>query len=242
MTVSKFIFRFRFWIHAVIFVLGFATPWNWSRPLAMDRNGSTWLLLSTWIARNRWMSFTGATLTLLIFGTLFALAAALIRSWASAYLGVATVHSRSMHGDTVMAAGPYRYVRNPLYLGIVAHTFALALLMPPSGAIFAILAVTAMQLILIAGEEKFLSAKLGDGYSAYLGRVPRLLPSLRPRVEVSEERPSWQTSIPGEIYFWGVVLTFVLVGWKYNAALMTQGVLISLGVSLIVRALMPRRA
>ncbi len=242
MTASAFIFRFRFWIHALIFFLGFATPWNWSRPLAIDRNGSTWLQLSTWIARNGWMSFTGATVALLILGFLFALVAALVRSWAAAYLGAATVHSNSMHGDTVMAAGPYRYVRNPLYLGIVAHTFALALLMRPSGAILAIVSVTAMQLILIASEEKFLSAKLGDDYLGYLGRVPRLLPSLRPRVEASDEQPSWQTSIPGEIYFWGVVVTFLTVGWKYNASLITQGVLISLGLSLIVRGLMPRRA
>ena len=241
MRVSAVIFRLRFWILAVIFFLGFATPWDWSRRLPMDHLGSTWLLLSTWIARNGWMSFTGATVLLLVLGTLFALVAALVRSWASAYLGAATVHSPSMHGDAVVAAGPYRYVRNPLYLGTIVHTLALALLMPPSGAIFAIVAVTAVQFVLIAGEERFLSAKLGDAYRSYLGRVPRLLPSLRAKVESSEERPNWRSGVLGEFYFWGVVITFMTVGWKYNAALITQGVLISLGLSLVVRGLMPRR-
>jgi protein-S-isoprenylcysteine O-methyltransferase Ste14 len=239
MTVSAVIFRLRFWIHALIFFLAFAAPW--SRWLSMDRDGSTWLLLSTSFARNGWMSFTGATVAVLVLGTLLALAAALLRTWGSAYLGAATVHSWSMHGDAVMAAGPYRYVRNPLYLGIIVHTFALALLMPPSGAIFAIVAVTAMQFVLIAGEERFLSAKLGEPYRKYLGRVPRLLPSLRPKVEASEEQPNWRSGVLGEIYFWGVVAAFATVGWKYNASLITQGVLISLGVSLIVRGLMPRR-
>jgi len=242
MKISALIFRLRFWIHALIFFLGFTAPWDrWLR-LRMDTNGSTWLLISTWIARNGWLTFTTATVVVLVFGIWCALKSAVARTWASAYLGPATVQSWSMHGDTLMAAGPYRYVRNPLYLGIIIHAFALALLMPPSGAIFALATIVAMQLILIAGEEKFLSAKLGELYKEYLRHVPKLFPALRPRVPSSGERPNWLTGIVGEIYFWGVVLSFLTVGWRYNTALITQGVLISLGVSLIVRAFMPRRS
>jgi hypothetical protein len=46
----------------------------------------------------------------------------------------------------------------------------------------------------------------------------------------------------GEIYMWGVVAAFAALGWRYNAALVAQGVLVALGVSLVARAFLPRRA
>ncbi len=145
-----------------------------------------------------------------------------------------------MHGDQVVAAGPYRFLRNPLYLGTFVHTLALALLMPPSGAIFCIFVIGLFQLRLIASEEAFLTAKLGEPYLAYRARVPALLPALTPRVPASPTQPKWLQAFLGELYFWGVFLAFVIAGWRYNAFLIIQGVLISLGVSLVARAFMPK--
>lgn len=242
MKVSALVFRFRFLIHAAIFLLGFNVPWDrWLR-LGLDDNGSTWLLLSTLPARNHWLSFSAATIAVMAFGAACALIAAVLRTWGSAYIGYSTVHSLSMHGDGVVAGGPYRYVRNPLYLGIIMMTFALALLMPPSGAIFSVVCIVLFELVLIACEEPFLSAKLGESYTAYRSRVPRLVPALTPRIPPSDARADWRTAFLGETYFWGFFLTWLIVGWRYNASLMTQGVLISLGVSLVVRALLPRRS
>ena len=39
---------------------------------------------------------------------------------------------------------------------------------------------------------------------------------------------------------WGVAGSFAVAGWRYNAALLIQCVLVSLGVSLVLRALGPR--
>jgi len=142
-----------------------------------------------------------------------------------------------MHGESVVAVGPYRYLRNPLYLGVFIHTFALALLMPPSGAIFCILAVGLFQLRLISGEESFLTAKLGEPYRAYCAKVPRIVPALTPRVPASPIQPKWPTAFLGEIYMWGVVVTFAIFGWRYNSILLIKGIIISLGVSLVVRGL-----
>jgi hypothetical protein len=47
-------------------------------------------------------------------------------------------------------------------------------------------------------------------------------------------------AVLGEIYGWGVVAAFVTVGGRYNAGLVTQGVLIALGASLVARALVPK--
>jgi hypothetical protein len=43
-----------------------------------------------------------------------------------------------------------------------------------------------------------------------------------------------------EIYMWGVVVSFLVFGWKYNAFLIIQGVVVSLGVSLVARAFVPK--
>jgi len=174
-------------------------------------------------------------------GIVWAFKGAFLRTWGTAYLSPSVVQDHSMQGEGVIAAGPYRYVRNPLYVGNFIHTFALALLMPPSGAIFCILAISIFQLRLIAVEESFLTTKLSAPYTAYCAKVPRLIPALTPRVPASTIQPKWLLAFLGEIYVWGVAVSFAILGWRYNSILIIKGVLISLGLSLIVRAFLPRR-
>ncbi len=229
-------FRFRFAIITIIFVLGFTTPWNYWLHLDTIR---TWQFLAAWPARSGWLSFSNATILVLLFGILCALIGASLRTWGSAYLSPSIVQDRAMHGETVVAAGPYRFVRNPLYLGTLIHTFALALLMLPSGAIFTIIAIGLFQLRLIGSEESFLTAKLGEPYLAYCAKVPRLIPALKPQVPASATHSTWPAAFFSEIYMWGVVFTFAVLGWRYNSILIIKGVLISFGISLIARAFLP---
>ena len=148
---------------------------------------------------------------------------------------------KTMRSDRVVADGPYRYLRNPLYVGTWIHTLALALLMPASGAIFTLVFIVLFQLRLIFGEAAHLRAKLGEPYMAYCAKVPRLLPSLRPQVAASGARPQWMRAALAEIFMWGVTASFAVLGWRYDANLLLQCVLVWLGVSLIVRALRPGR-
>jgi len=231
-------YRFRFLIHGIIYLLGFVAPWNnW---LHLD-SIRTWQLLAAWPARSGWISFSTATIVVLVLGVLCALVGAILRTCGSAYIGASIVQDGAMHGEGVVAAGPYRYLRNPLYLGTFIHTFALALLMPPSGAIFCILAIGFFQLRLIAAEEPFLTARLGEPYRAYCAKVPSLIPALSPRVTASSTAAKWPTAFLGEIYMWGVVASFAILGWRYNSILIIKGVVISLGLSLIVRAFIPKQ-
>ena len=239
MKATSLEFRFRYLISAVIYVLGFIAPWN--RWLHLD-TVRTWQWLASWPARAGWMSFSASTNAVLALGVFFALAAAVLRTWGAAYLGAGVVQDSSMHADRMVAAGPYRYMRNPLYLGMFLHTFALALLMLPSGALFTIVAIGVVQLRLLLAEEAFLRAKLGEPYRAYCAAVPRIVPSLRARVPASPVRPSWGPGFLSEIYMWGVVLSFLLFGWRYNSQLIIQGVVVSLGVSLVARAFVPKPA
>ena len=238
MKATPLEFRFRFLILASIYFLGFVAPWDQWLHLDTIR---TWQLIASWPTRAGWLSFNTATIVVLVFGIIWALKGAILRTWATAYLGPSIVQDKAMHGEGVVAAGPYRHLRNPLYLGTLLHTLALALLMPPSGAIFCIVAVFLFQHRLIAGEESFLTAKLGEPYLAYRAKVPSLFPAITPRVPASALEPNWPTAFLGEIYMWGVVITFAFFGWRYNSMLLIKGVLISLGASLIIRAFLPKR-
>jgi protein-S-isoprenylcysteine O-methyltransferase Ste14 len=244
MKATPFEFRFRFLIHAAIFILAFNAPWNrWLHLDSAGPNAHVWGTLAAHLAMLKpgVIGIAVAFNLLIIAGALCALASASLRTWASAYMGASTVHSAAMHGDAVVAAGPYRYFRNPLYVAIFIHTFALALLMPPSGAIFCIIVIGLFELRLIFGEEAFLTAKLGEPYLAYCARVPRLIPALTPRVPASSTRPNWLIAALSESYMWGAFLVFTIAGFRYNATLIMQGILIALGVSIVIRAFLPKR-
>jgi protein-S-isoprenylcysteine O-methyltransferase Ste14 len=233
MKATALEFRLRFLLGLIIYVLGFIAPWNIFLHLDSIR---TWQFLAAWPARTGWLGFSAATIAVLTIGILCALTGAFLRTWGSAYLDPSIAQSGAMHGEGVVAAGPYRYLRNPLYLGTFFHTFALALLMPPSGAIFCIIAIAFLQLRLIFAEESFLAAKQGASYVDYCTKVPRLFPSFTARIPASSLRPTWPIAFLSEIYMWGVFVSFATLGWRYNSVLIIKGVLISLGLSLIVRA------
>jgi protein-S-isoprenylcysteine O-methyltransferase Ste14 len=226
-------FRYRYWVHAAVFGLGFWSPWS----IGPTTRQSAWLTLGSLIARNSTVSFTIATVALLLAGILCATAAASLRTWGTACLGSFTVTDARMQAGTIVAEGPYRYVRNPLYLGTWLHSLALALLMPPTGAVFTILATAILQARLIAGEEPFLTASLGPAYAAYCTAVPRILPSFVPLTHTAGARPQWLQAIVTESYMIGVAVAFLTLGWRYNAFLLTQCVVVCLGLSLVVRAL-----
>ena len=247
-------FRFRYWIHALIFTLGFWAPWNYIQPAGAleiaSANTHTWGVLAAWLApylgpHGDPMNIVTAFNTLLGVAIFFAVAGAFLRTWGAAYLSTGVVESGAMHTATastsgVIEDGPYRHLRNPLYLGTFLHAVALSLLMSRSGAVFTIVATGLLQLRLIFGEEAFLARSLGAPYQAYCARVPRLLPSLRPRIAAAGREPRWFQAFAGEFYFWGVALSFAFLGWAYATPRLIQAVVISFGLALLVRAFTPR--
>jgi len=243
MKATRFEYRFRFIIHLLLFVLGFTAPWDYAWQLdPSGPNAHAWGVLAARLAETQWCSIVAAFNGLLVLGIVFAALGAFLRTWGAAYLSYKIVQSHAMHGSSIIADGPYRFMRNPLYLGTFFHALALALLMPPSGAIFCIVTIGLLQLRLILAEEPFLAAQLGQPYLDYCARVPRIVPALTPRVPAGGMRPHWPQAILGEIYVICVAVAFAGLGWRYNQLLLIRCVLISLGVSLVVRALLPRGA
>lgn len=101
------------------------------------------------------------------------------RIWAAGFVGRPARRGQPA-GDTLITAGPYAWVRNPMYLGTVIGVLAFAGM---SGLWYAVLAVAAVLGLVYGGvvlyEEAFLSARFGDKYRRYREAVPRLLPALR---------------------------------------------------------------
>jgi len=134
MKASALEFRLRMWIQIVIVFLGFWAPWL--GPLDWSRRISTLAWLAMEISRIGIASFAVATPVVIVAGGLAAAIGMILRVWGAAYLGYGTVHHEEMQGGAVIAAGPFRLMRNPLYVGGWFMMLAFCLLMTPSGALF----------------------------------------------------------------------------------------------------------
>jgi protein-S-isoprenylcysteine O-methyltransferase Ste14 len=236
MKASAIEFRLRMWIQIIIFFIGFWAPWL--GPVDFSRRISTLAWLAMEISRLGIASFSVVTPVVIVAGALVALAGAVLRVWGAAYLGYSTVHHEDMQGGAVMAAGPFRYVRNPLYLGGWFMMLAICLLMTPSGALFAMVLVTIFYLRLILGEEAFLEAKLGEPYKEYLHAVPRLVPRLRNGLPASTAKPHWLIAALTEINPIGVFVALAFLSWSYDNELMLKFILATFLLSMVVRGLM----
>jgi protein-S-isoprenylcysteine O-methyltransferase Ste14 len=245
MNATALGFRLRSWIFLVVLALGFTAPWELVLQLdGSGPNSHVWGQLAVLLSRGGALSISAAFNLVLVVGIVCAVAGAWMRTWGSAYLGVDVMSDAKMRADGVVADGPYAHLRNPLYVGAWLNTMALALLMPASGAIFTLVLMVAFQVHTILREEAFLRAKLGEPYVAYCAQVPRFLPKPRPQkrdlghpIVGSGTRPRWGQAAVAEIFMWGSAVTFALLGWRYDAHLLIQGVLVSLGASLVVKGM-----
>jgi protein-S-isoprenylcysteine O-methyltransferase Ste14 len=75
---------------------------------------------------------------------------------------------------TLVVSGPYRFTRNPMYVGLALFTVALALLMDIWWPVLLLVPVLlAIQWFVIAREEEYLERRFGADYIAYTQRVRR---------------------------------------------------------------------
>jgi len=203
---TEFEFRSRFWIIAGIFTLGFLLynldHVNLSAALSRlilgghpDENAAAF---GHWITR------------LFALATCLVALGAFIRSWAESYLHSSIVHDAALHADYLVADGPYRRVRNPLYLGNLFFAVGLGFLASRSGFLVISLGMLLFVYRLILREETSLLQSQGESYRRYVTAVPRLFPSLRARVPAAGAKPNWLDGFTGEIFMWGCALAIAV--------------------------------
>jgi protein-S-isoprenylcysteine O-methyltransferase Ste14 len=236
MRASAIEFRLRMLIMILIVFVGFWSPWLGGWDFGRRISTLEWLPLEA--SRLGLTSFAVATPIVIVLGALIALAGAVLRVWGTAYLGYSTVHHGDMQAGAVMADGPYRFVRNPLYLGGWFMMLAIALLMPPSGALFSMVLLTIFFLRLILGEEAFLTTQLGQPYQKYLRASPRLIPRIRSSLPPAGNKPHWLTALLTEIMPIGMFVTMAVLAWFYDQQLILEGLFWSFLASLFARGMM----
>ena len=80
----------------------------------------------------------------------------------------------------LLILGPYRYVRNPMYVGNISVVFAEALAFRSVGVLlYAILLSLVTHVYVTRSEEPALEARYGQAYRRYRETVPRWMPSVR---------------------------------------------------------------
>ena len=78
--------------------------------------------------------------------------------------------------SVLVAAGPYRHTRNPIYLGLTLIGLALALAFTSvAAALLTALAAIIIDRTVITREEAYLDRRFGDGYRRYCEAVRRWL-------------------------------------------------------------------
>lgn len=196
-AASEWEFRARFWFIFGIFALGFQVYW-------VD-HVNVCAALALLFYRNRVVApgqIDHLIAVLFWVGTGITALAALIRTWAGAYLRTAVVHDAALHGERLVADGPYRHVRNPLYLGNMLLVVGVGFLASRTGFVVLVLGMLIIVYRLILREEMTLLASQGESYRRYRDAVPRLWPSLAPRVRASGAKPDWLDGFCGELFMW----------------------------------------
>ena len=234
------LFRFRVLIFLVLYFIGFYAPWM--RYFSTGPVPSTWITLSAWLARTGLLDYARATVIVTIAVIACALLGAFFRLWATAYIGAGVMNDKSLRADHIVASGPYRYLRNPLYLGNLLTCLAVSILMPPSGALVFLAGCVLLTFALVAAEGPHLAQQLGAAYDAYRKQIPSFIPAIRAHVRPAPVKPRWVQAIAAESFHVGYALCLVVFAWQYNVDLLIRCLLICFGISLVANGIFSSRS
>jgi protein-S-isoprenylcysteine O-methyltransferase Ste14 len=208
---NEFEFRARFWFIFGLFWLGFLLYFVDHVPVSVALSR---LVLGH--PDENSAQFGHAITAFFALGTVFVTLGALIRSWAESYLHSSIVHDGALHTEQIVADGPYRRVRNPLYLGSMFLAVGVGFLASRSGFLVISIGMFLIVYRLIRREEAALLQSQGESYRRYYVSVPRFLPSLAPRVPASGAKPNWRDGFTGELFMWGAAAAMAIytVTWS----------------------------
>jgi protein-S-isoprenylcysteine O-methyltransferase Ste14 len=226
MRATRWEFENRAWIFGAIFGVSFFLS-------SIDRRNAAVAIAEPIAARLR---LDGDAVVRAIFaaGALVAALGAATRTWASAYLAADVVYAEKLQTASLVADGPYRFVRNPLYLGNVLLAIGMGTMASRFG--FALMNVSMLLFSyrLILREEGELAEAQGAGYHAYCARVPRLFPSPAPRIPSAGRAPRWTKAFLAESWYWGFALAVAVFAATLSVELFFAILVASIALLFIV--------
>lgn len=209
MKATLFEFRNRRWFIIAIFLAAFQ----------FDRldHEPTGVALARYLAAHiADLGFAGWLRAVFVCAALVLVLSAVLRSWGTAYLKTAVMQSRTVRTERLLADGPFRHVRNPLYLGNMFMAVGVGVAADRMGFAFLFVAMLIFHYRLILREEAELSATQGEPYRAYCAAVTRLWFSIVPRVPAAGNQAHWLNGILGEIFHWAIALGGFLYAFTLN--------------------------
>lgn len=131
------------------------------------------LLAAAWLLRQLVPVPIGPPLP--AFGSLLIFAAVALVGWSILVMVKAGTDPRPDKPDTAMVeAGPFRFSRNPIYLGFLLAVAGFALRWGDLwGWVAVVLAHLVLDRFVVAKEEAYLTTRFGAAYEAYRSRVRR---------------------------------------------------------------------
>lgn len=212
MRATEFEFRNRWWVIFGVFFAAFGSYW-------IDHENSAAAIVE-WLARRMGKTATDNDLRLIFaIGALLLVLAAFIRTWGTAYLQADVMRDRRVHTERLLADGPYRFVRNPLYLGNILMALGIGLMASRTGFVILALGMTLVIIRLLLREESELLRDQGEPYREYCAAVPRLVPALTPRLPSAGDTPRWGQSLRAEMMYWLMALAMTVFAVTLNIKL-----------------------
>lgn len=112
-------------------------------------------------------------------GVLLLVGATALAVWAQETMGPAwRADIPPLGGSRVVTGGPFRVVRNPNYVAMLAAGLGAVLLVPSAVTVAGWLVLLVSLLLTARAEEPLLAARFGAEYHAYAARVGRFVPGI----------------------------------------------------------------
>ncbi len=107
---------------------------------------------------------------ILVLSLLFAIWARVVlgRNWSGAI--------QKVEGQRLVCNGPYKYIRNPIYTGIVCGFFGTFITFGTIASLVGFIIILFIYIIKISKEQKFLIEEFGEEYKKYITKSWALIP------------------------------------------------------------------
>ncbi len=200
-AVNKRLFRHRVELASLIGGIGFVfflfTPVHATRLLAR-----LFLLPEEMTIRGVYLALAGLNL-----------AAAALRIWAGGTLGGARMMAVDVQSESLITAGPYGHVRNPIYLSDIMTLAGMGLVVPWPGTITVWLLLALIYPRLMSHEEENLLASLGESYAKFQSEVPRVgwrILAYRPDESKSAGSFDWREGVANNFIYLPLIPGFAV--------------------------------
>ncbi|MEV6770646.1 isoprenylcysteine carboxylmethyltransferase family protein [Nocardia sp. NPDC051030] len=133
------------------------------------------------LPRSLWEPVSWSSRVLIAVGSVLVVLSAALMVWARLALGAMWAGRPLIQEEHELRTdGPYRWVRHPIYTGILGTMIGLTLMVGFGAALVILVFVVGWLLWRVRVEDRMLIATFGRSYEEYRAAVPALVPQFRP--------------------------------------------------------------